>query len=69
MNPDPATRRRTEGPTPNGGAYAIAFFRDANGKPCTESEAAGMEIVEFDARDEVIRRTYMQDRDLKDVPI
>jgi hypothetical protein len=39
---------RTEGPTPNGGAYAIAYFHDDG----------SMEIVEFDANDNEIHRTY-----------
>lgn len=41
---------RREGPTPNGGAYSIAYFRD-NGD---------MEIVEFDANDREIFRTYLK---------
>lgn len=39
---------RTEGPTPNGGAYAFAYFHDDG----------SMEIVEFDANDNEIHRTY-----------
>ena len=44
----PKPPERVDGPTPNGGAYAIAYFRD-NGS---------MEIVEFDADDNVLHRTY-----------
>ena len=39
---------RREGPTPNGGAYSIAYYL-ADGS---------MEIVEFDAKDQAIHRTY-----------
>ena len=39
---------RREGPTPNGGAYSIAYYHD-DGR---------MEIVEFDAADKAIHRTY-----------
>ncbi len=39
---------RHDGPTPNGGAYSIAYHH-ANGS---------MEIVEFDAKDKVIAKTY-----------
>jgi hypothetical protein len=39
---------RTEGPTPNGGAYAIAYTHDDG----------SMEIVEFDANDQEVTRSY-----------
>jgi hypothetical protein len=39
---------RVEGPTPNGGAYSIAYFHDDGSR----------EIVEFDAADRPIWRTY-----------
>jgi hypothetical protein len=66
---DPDTHERTEGPTPSGGAYAIAYFRDKLGNPCPKAEAAGIEVVEFDARDRAIFRTYMTRPDATDVPI
>jgi hypothetical protein len=56
---DPATTQRTEGPTPTGGAYAIGFFHDAAGNPCPRASAASVEIFEYDAKDQVIQRTYM----------
>jgi len=40
--------QRSEGPTPNGGAYAIAY---------TNTDGS-MEIVEFDKNDKEIMRTY-----------
>lgn len=48
----------TEGPTPAGGAYAVAYFRDDQGEPTTRAKATRIEIVEFDDQDEVIMRTY-----------
>ncbi len=42
--------RRVEGPTPNGGAYAIAYVRDDG----------SIEIVEFDRDGRAIARTYSQ---------
>jgi hypothetical protein len=41
---------RHDGPTPNGGAYSIAY-RHADGS---------MEIVEFDVSDREIHRTYSE---------
>ena len=40
--------RRVDGPTPNGGAYAILYTHDDGSR----------EIVEFNDRDEQIFRTY-----------
>lgn len=48
---------RTEGPTPNGGAYAIArFTRD--GAPAPKEQADAVEVVEYDAAGREIHRTY-----------
>ena len=41
---------RIEGPTPNGGLYAIVYVHDDG----------SIEIVEFDHDDREIRRTYSQ---------
>jgi hypothetical protein len=49
---------RFEGPTPNGGAYAIAYWIASNGDRATRETATAVETVEFDADDRVIRRTY-----------
>ena len=43
------TAERIEGPTPNGGAYAI-LYRDSNGNP--------VEIVEYNAHGSERMRTY-----------
>jgi hypothetical protein len=48
---------RIEGPTPNGGAYAIAYTHDD----------ASMEIVEFNAQGEEIARTYSRPASKPDV--
>lgn len=42
--------RRIDGPTPNGGVYAIQY-----------SYANRIEIWEYDEKDEVIHRTYSMD--------
>jgi hypothetical protein len=48
---------RIEGPTPNGGAYAIAYTHDDG----------SMEIVEFNALGEEIARTYSRPASKQDV--
>jgi hypothetical protein len=54
------TEERVDGPTPNGGTYSIAYFRDADGNPCPKERSESMEICEFDEKDECIHRTYMR---------
>ncbi|MBV8232569.1 MAG: hypothetical protein JO329_21515, partial [Planctomycetaceae bacterium] len=49
---------RIDGPTPNGGVYAIAYWIGAGGKRATKDQAEGVEIVEFDSQDRAIHRTY-----------
>ncbi len=48
MAADTKSPKRIEGPTPNGGAYAIAY----------EHDDGSVEIVEFDSQDRAIHRTY-----------
>jgi hypothetical protein len=48
---------RSEGPTPNGGAYALAYFSKA-GCPAVRGEADAVEIVEYTADGREIFRTY-----------
>ncbi len=55
-----ANSERTEGPTPNGGAYSILYFQDADGNPVEKSEATRAEAVEFDAPGNQIFRTYLE---------
>lgn len=52
------TRERLDGPTPNGGVYAIAFFFDKAGNPTTKDKAVRIEICEYNERDECIFRTH-----------
>lgn len=47
-----------DGPTPHGGAKAIAYFRDADGNPSPKERAAQVEIVELDAAGEQVFRTH-----------
>ena len=52
------TKTLAEGPTPNGGAYAIAYWQDVNGNPTTLDKAKKVKVVEFDANDRAIFLTY-----------
>lgn len=52
------TQERIEGPTPNGGAYAIAFWHAEDGSPTDKESAVTCEVVEYDANDQVVFRTY-----------
>lgn len=53
-----AFQQRINGPTENGGAYAIAFYLTAQGLPASKEVAEAVELVEYDARGEQIARTY-----------
>ena len=52
------TSKRIDEPTPNGGSYSVAYFRDRNGKPCSEKDAVKLEIIEYDENNNQIARTY-----------
>lgn len=52
------TKTIVDGPTSNGGAYAIAYWQDKDGNPTSESQAQKVKVVEFDANDRVIFLTY-----------
>jgi hypothetical protein len=52
------TQERINEPTPNGGVYAIAYFYSDKRKPTAKAKATHVEIVEFDANDKEIWRTY-----------
>ena len=52
--------RRSEGPTPNGGAYALAYGFDAAGNPVELEQAETVEIHEHTDDGDVIHRTYMR---------
>lgn len=50
---------KADGPTPAGGVRSEAFLTDAAGLPTDDPAAASaVEIVEYDAGDNEIRRTY-----------
>lgn len=53
------TQTRTNGPTPNGGAYAIAYWQDAKGDPTPQERAVKAEIIEFTQQGKEVQRTYM----------
>ena len=57
-HPQGETSQRSEGPTPNGGAYAITFFRDENGNPTTKDQAHSAEIIEYNEEGEAIHSTF-----------
>ena len=46
------------GPTPNGGAYSVAYYRDANGDPCTKDKASQIEVCEYSAKGVCINSIY-----------
>ena len=46
------------GPTPNGGAYSTAIYRDVYGTPCAKDEADNIEIGEFTEAGERIGGVY-----------
>ncbi|HEY9633154.1 MAG TPA: hypothetical protein V6D14_07100 [Coleofasciculaceae cyanobacterium] len=52
------TKTLASGPTPNGGAYAIAYWQDRQGNPTTLDKALKVKVVEFDANDRAICLTY-----------
>lgn len=53
-----ASTQRINEKTPNGGAYSIAYFLDANGKSVDKTQAKKVEIVEFTKDGKEIQRTY-----------
>lgn len=53
------SEQRIDAPTPNGGDYSVAHFRDGSGSPCAKADAIQIEIVEFRADGSEVMRTYM----------
>lgn len=47
---------RTDGPTPNGGAYFTARYFDREGSPIHRLKAWYVEIHEYNAQDELIQK-------------
>ncbi len=52
------TYKRIDGTTPQGGTYAVIYFRDKRGNACPERRATSCEIVEYSKDGEVLSRTY-----------
>lgn len=52
------TVQRRPGPTPNGGAYSVAYFQNDAGEPTRKDQATRVEIHECREDGEVIFRTY-----------
>lgn len=48
---------RIDGPTPNGGAYAVAYY-SKEGQPVDREQATEVEICEFDQAGNCLFRTY-----------
>jgi hypothetical protein len=55
-----ATFTEVDGPTPAGGVKAIAYWLDADGDPCEQTDATQVEIHELDKDGNAIRRSYGQ---------
>lgn len=51
------TQERINKPTPNGGAYSIAYFLDKKRNPVHKELAEYVEILEFDETGKCIRVT------------
>jgi hypothetical protein len=43
---------------PNGGAYAVAHWRAADGSPTTKALAVTTEVIEYDVNGRQVFRTY-----------
>ena len=48
----------TEGPTPAGGAYAIAVFMDDHGRAVDKEQATRVGVTEYTAEGERIQETW-----------
>ena len=53
------TELRIDKPTPNGGAYSIIYYQNADGGSTSKDKALRAEIVEFSSSGKQIFRTYM----------
>ncbi len=58
MNKQPLTTESRTGETPNGGVRSVIHYRDIHGNPVDKEFAVRAEIIEFDANDNVVGRTY-----------
>jgi hypothetical protein len=53
------SRRIDADDLPNGGAYAILYFRDADGSPVEEKDAIRIEVFEYNAANKPINITFI----------
>ncbi|MCQ2259033.1 MAG: hypothetical protein MJZ41_13750 [Bacteroidaceae bacterium] len=53
------SHEKIDSPTPNGGAYSIAYFYDADGNPCDKSHCTKIEIIEFSDSGDFLCSTIM----------
>lgn len=52
---------RIPGPTPNGGSYAILYYKGSeDGSVATPETAVGIEAIEYDSQGNAISRTYLE---------
>jgi len=49
---------RVEGPTPAGGAYAVAVFMDEDGAEVGKAEATRVKVVEYDSSGARLAETH-----------
>lgn len=54
------TKERFDGPTPHGGTYTMIYYLDGKRALTDKGKAVAAEIVEFDANDNQVWRTYME---------
>ena len=55
---DPRFTERHDGTTPLGGDYSIAYYYDADHKPCEKAKAKFMNIVIYDKHGRRINEVY-----------
>ncbi len=54
---DDPIEERLDHPTPAGGVYSVAQYRDDSGAPCPKSRATRVTFLEYDADDKVLAST------------
>lgn len=58
MNREPIYQEKTEGPTPNGGSYSIAYYFNNKMQSIDKEAATRMIIVEYDEKGQRVAETY-----------
>lgn len=58
MTRDPRFTETHYGPTPNGGAYSVAYYYDEEGIPCRRETATSVNIIEYCEEGYRIYETY-----------